>query len=717
MIIFILKSTLSLLVLFGFYWTVLRREKLLKFNRYFLLASLCFSMLIPFVTIKIENETPGGPENIITTFNNYLPQINVAEREALPAIVQSADEKKSLSLSIFQIMMIIYITGVALFLSRFLRNIFLILCEIKRSEKVLFSGYRVVLTEKNTNPYCFFNSIFIHKNDYNKITIDKNLLNHELGHIKQHHSADIVFFELVRIFYWFNPVLILYNNAIRLNHEYLADESVLGDSGDIESYADKLLNFTDLNRRIALVSGFNYSLVKKRLIMIAQSRSGKINDLVRIATTLAIAFLLFLIMSCEQKDQQDINMMFIPQGQFISTAIHGTDTIYDAIISVDAFWMSNEITNREYREFVNYIRSNPDKLLYQVVYKQDEKYLPGEGTTYGPTTLIIDPIKYSSIAVDLIDSTALERIYTKYKNYLTSKKYDNYPVTGITQKQATWFCIWKTDMQNEKSAKEGTMKLYTYRLPLEAEWEYAAQLSDTIKVMDAKNNRLMESDKGTDYGYGLFHLGDNVSEWLEGHGTPGIIRGGSWETEESVEKREKTDPAFRDGTIGFRIVRSYSAEESDTKQNLEQSDAKVFSGKWEINKEKSVSFVKEIITQTLTIDIKGDLITIEGQIILPDREPLAATRTYISDGGTLMSKNGDKIETVSCFFPEDKKSFTITTRLVYPYGEMIRKATRFQTFSLTDNNRTLIVNYIDSLPEGSITPRDERNFNLVYYKK
>lgn len=148
MIIFILKSTLSLLVLFGFYWTVLRREKLLKFNRYFLLASLCFSMLIPFVTIKIENETPGGPENIITTFNNYLPQINVAEREALPAIVQSADEKKSLSLSIFQIMMIIYITGVALFLSRFLRNIFLILCEIKRSEKVLFSGYRVVLTKK-----------------------------------------------------------------------------------------------------------------------------------------------------------------------------------------------------------------------------------------------------------------------------------------------------------------------------------------------------------------------------------------------------------------------------------------------------------------------------------------------------------------------------------------------------------------------------------------
>jgi beta-lactamase regulating signal transducer with metallopeptidase domain len=559
MIAYILKSTLSLLILFGLYWFVLRKEKLLKFNRFFLLASVCFSLLVPFIAINIESETPGLPENVITTFNSYIPEVNPLPKVTLPATIQSSDEGKTLRISISQILMIIYLSGAILLLARFLRNLLLIYHQIKESEKMIFPGYQLVLSEHRINPYCFFNSVFVCRQDYDDGMLDNNLLNHELGHIKQYHSADIVFFELVRIFYWFNPALIFYNNAIRLNHEYLADESALSNSGDKEFYAGKLLTLTNFKRSIALASGFNYSLVKKRLIMIARNKSGKMNDLLKITATMMVGLLLFFIMSCKQKESQDITMQFIPQGQYNSTIfIHGNDTLRKPIISVGAFLMSNEITNREYREFINYVKNNPEKVLRQVQYIQDSGYVPGTGMQFGSTRLIIDFIKYDSIAKNLIDSFALERMNKKYKNYFTRKKYDNYPVTGVSQRQASWFCLWKSDMENGKAEKEGVLKGYNYRLPLEAEWQYAALLADTLMMKRESNNSLIVSNKGVENDYGLYHFKDNVSEWLESHDTPGIIRGGSWMSKEGIFERKKIDPELGNGTTGFRIVRSYS---------------------------------------------------------------------------------------------------------------------------------------------------------------
>ena len=144
----------------------------------------------------------------------------------------------------------------------------------------------------------------------------------------------------------------------------------------------------------------------------------------------------------------------------------------------------------------------------------------------------------------------------------------------------------------------------------------------------------------------------------------------------------------------------------------------MFSGTWELNKTKSnTDLIQGLTSHILKLLINDNVIKIEGETVLPDREPLTGVKTYLSNGGTSMTKNGDKVETISCSFSEDKDSFAITTRLTYPYRETVRKATRVQTFSLTDNGKTLIVNYNDSLPAGSQTPVDERNFNLVYDKK
>src|SRR5450759_236479 len=191
---------------------------------------------------------------------------------------------------------------------RFLRNIFFISHQKRLSEKITYSGQKLVLIDQQINPFCFFNAIFVSKQDYLNNNIAKELLTHELEHINQSHSIDVIFIELIQIIYWFNPVLILYNRAIRANHEYLADSGVIKASPDIKGYANNLINFISCKRNIPLTSGFNPSLTRKRLIMLTKAGSSKINYGLRIFLTSIFVAVFFLILSCFPSNSQPITV-------------------------------------------------------------------------------------------------------------------------------------------------------------------------------------------------------------------------------------------------------------------------------------------------------------------------------------------------------------------------------------------------------------------------
>lgn len=299
MIAYIFKSCLILLILYGLYWFLLRKEKLFVFNRYFLILSVVFSLIVPFVNIPVNVQESQNLRKIITTIENSIPYINSVQNVAIQDINSkpSIDEAKSSGLDTSTILMIIYISGVLLFLIRFLKNIYSIFRQIKLSEKISFNRYNLVLTNEKENLYCFFNYIFINKEDYKNLRIDVQLLSHELEHVTQYHSIDIVLIELIKVFYWFNPVYLLFDRAIRINHEYLADHSVIQDEHDVKNYSEKLLSFIFFRSNISLTSGSNRSFIKKRLLMITKSRSNSIYYGFRITIALCIMFLLFLFIS------------------------------------------------------------------------------------------------------------------------------------------------------------------------------------------------------------------------------------------------------------------------------------------------------------------------------------------------------------------------------------------------------------------------------------
>ena len=101
-------------------------------------------------------------------------------------------------------------------------------------------------------------------------------MHHELAHVNQKHSYDILFIELIRCLFWINPFLYFYKRAIQLNHEFLADEAVNNSFKNVYSYQVLLLEKAGMYKAINIASQFNYQVTKKRLMMMTKTTSASI---------------------------------------------------------------------------------------------------------------------------------------------------------------------------------------------------------------------------------------------------------------------------------------------------------------------------------------------------------------------------------------------------------------------------------------------------------
>ncbi len=267
MILYLLKMSLCSAVLLLFYRIVLEREKMLRFNRLYLLGSLVLSLVLPLVPLEILLPTPVFPHPPEAFAASGTAGMHAYTVQLLPPMDGSGE------FSWISFLGIVYLAVGAWLLVRFGKNLSMLISRIRNHAIEKHGELKLVLLDAPTVPHSFLDYVFIDKADYTNETLEREILAHERAHAQQLHSLDIVFIEFLKVIFWFNPVLHFYRNAIAMNHEFLADASVTKDMQDISYYQRLLLQKSASLAHLPFISKFNYSFIKKRFVMMHKQTS------------------------------------------------------------------------------------------------------------------------------------------------------------------------------------------------------------------------------------------------------------------------------------------------------------------------------------------------------------------------------------------------------------------------------------------------------------
>lgn len=291
--IYLLKSTACLGILLLVYLLFLEKEKMHRFNRWYLLGSIVFSFVVPLISFSVTAET--------------LPLLQadyfVIGEEPLSAVITQASPSPVaapvVNGNIVPFTMIVYALVTLVLLTRFVRNLYRVLSGAWRNKTVPYRGAKLVLMNERTASYSFLHYVFINGEAYANNGIEEEIITHELTHVRQKHSWDVIFIELLQAVLWFNPLLIFYKKAIQLNHEYLADEAVIRTYADVPAYQLLLLDKTCSESASLFTSNFNYSITKKRLIMMTKNYN-RVTALLKKITLVPVFAITLIVFSAKE---------------------------------------------------------------------------------------------------------------------------------------------------------------------------------------------------------------------------------------------------------------------------------------------------------------------------------------------------------------------------------------------------------------------------------
>lgn len=295
-----IKAAFCLGVFYLVYMLLLKNETFFLFNRLYLLLTVVLSMIIPLMHIRL-------PELITGNGNPYmLDLISVGSwfvEETMPETEKS-----------FQVLLMLYLAGCAIFLSVFLVRACRLVALILRSGIHRIGGWKLVFNPvRNSSPFSFLGFVFISREEFRSHSAGRILM-HERVHISQRHSFDLLFIEIITIVQWFNPFIWLYRRSVVQQHEYLADEGVLRHYGNVQAYQGILLHVSTGMHFHKLTHPFSHSLLKRRFIMMSKPKSGPRARWKLLAVFPVIAVLLFLFKDVSGRFSEQVLNLSQPFG-------------------------------------------------------------------------------------------------------------------------------------------------------------------------------------------------------------------------------------------------------------------------------------------------------------------------------------------------------------------------------------------------------------------
>ena len=264
--IYILKSSVCLVLFYLFFRLLLSKETFHRFNRMALLGVLFFSLLIPCIEVTTRHQVEV--QQAVLSIEQLLL---MAELEATPANVGAVQETPTISW--VQIVLLVYLAGI-LFLA--CRNIYSLICLFRlihsgKHEK-LEKGVTLVVHNQEIAPFSWMKYIVISRKDLEEN--GREILIHEMAHIHHRHSVDLLVADICIFFQWFNPGAWLLKQELQNIHEYEADETVINEGVNAKEYQLLLIKKAVGTRLYSMANSFNHSKLKKRITMMLKEKSN-----------------------------------------------------------------------------------------------------------------------------------------------------------------------------------------------------------------------------------------------------------------------------------------------------------------------------------------------------------------------------------------------------------------------------------------------------------
>ena len=264
--IYILKSSVCLVLFYLFFRLLLSKETFHRFNRMALLGVLFFSLLIPCIEVTTRHQVEV--QQAVLSIEQLLL---MAELEVTSANVGAVQETPAISW--VQIVLLVYLAGI-LFLA--CRNIYSLICLFRlihsgKHEK-LEKGVTLVVHNQEIVPFSWMKYIVISRKDLEEN--GREILIHEMAHIHHRHSVDLLVADICIFFQWFNPGAWLLKQELQNIHEYEADETVINEGVNAKEYQLLLIKKAVGTRLYSIANSFNHSKLKKRITMMLKEKSN-----------------------------------------------------------------------------------------------------------------------------------------------------------------------------------------------------------------------------------------------------------------------------------------------------------------------------------------------------------------------------------------------------------------------------------------------------------
>lgn len=378
MLDYFVKVLLFQTLFLAVYDIVLKKETFFQCNRAYLLITSVVAYALPFVKIQQVAEVVSQEYMVL------LPEVVLSPQTVLK-------EQFDWSIFLFTALKWLFLAGVLVAFVLFIVRLVQLLRTIKTHQKDKKPTYSLVYVNSKA-AFSFFNYIFLGSqiSKENK----QQIIAHELVHVEQKHSLDLLFFELQKIVFWFNPFSYIYQNRISELHEFIADSKSIKETDKV-GYFQHMLAEAFGTQKISFINHFfKHSLIKKRIVMLNKAKSKQLSKFKYVLMVPLLAGML-IYSSCEKQGETVIK----------------DKSMQELISELEAKSADKKLTKEELSSLMKLIEANiptdaPEARKRFVVEQLYSLILEKKGVLEGATRkfLEVDAIKGDDVPFAIVDN-------------------------------------------------------------------------------------------------------------------------------------------------------------------------------------------------------------------------------------------------------------------------------------------------------------------------